>query len=404
MPVFEYTARTSDGRIRRGVLTARDVADLEEQLKAQELVLTSSNLGRKKSPALSFFGQLQSVPTVQKMFFTQYLQVMIRAGFSISRALDTLSQQTTSKYFRKVLTQIREDVEGGMPLAKSMEKHPRVFSELYVSMVAAGESSGKLDEVLRRLAEKMKKDHGLVSKIKGALTYPVIIVIAMVAVAISMTVVVIPKLTSIFEETGAKLPLATRILIAISDFLMHNGLLTVGVIVIFAFAFVRVIRTNRGRRALDAILLKLPIIGPIITKISLARFSRSLSSLLETNIPIIDTFLIISRTMGSVHYRQALEEAAGQLKTGSSIAPILHKYPRLFPQLATQMIAIGEESGSLDSIAGELAAFYEEEVDQTTANLSTIIEPILMLLLGVGVAAMAVAVILPIYSLSQQIG
>lgn len=385
------------------MMIAQDVPDLEKKLRARDLTLTASSIGKKKTKA-SVLDRFQTVPVVQRMFFTQYLQVLLHAGFSIARALDTLAQQSTHKYFRKVIGEIRTDVESGMAFSKSLSKHPRVFSELYVNMVAAGESSGKLDDVLGRLSLKMKKDHNLLSKVKGALTYPIIIIFTMIAVAILMTVVVIPKLAEIFEESEATLPFATKVLIGFSGFLLTHGVLTVIVLVVVLILLLRFSRTKDGQRLFDATLLRTPVIGPIIKKINLARFTRSLSSLLETNIPIIETFLIVSRTMGNFFYRSALEEAGTKLRTGSTIAKVLEHYPKLFPPITTQMIAVGEESGSLDTIAGELAQFYEEEIDQTMSNLSAVIEPVLMLLLGVGVALLAVAVILPIYSLSQQLG
>lgn len=404
MPLYDYTARTGEGKIERGTLVAQDVQSLEKKLLIQGLTLTSSTLGKKKSSVSNLFSIFNTVPSVEKIFFTQYLHVMIKAGFSIARALDTLAKQSTNKYFRSVLAEVKSDVESGISFSRSIAKHPRVFNEYFVNMVAAGESSGKLDEVLSRLGEKLKKDHGLISKVKGALTYPVIIIIAMVSVAILVTIVVIPKLTEIFSETGTKLPLPTRILIGASDFLIHHGIIAAAALIVVVVLFIRLLKTKSGKQAFDATLLRLPIFSPIIKKVNLARFTRSLSSMLETNIPIIETFMIISRTMGNSFYKHALESTATRLKTGSTISKNLELFPTLFPPLTTQMIAIGEESGSLDTISGELAAFYEEEVDQTMTNLSTIIEPVLMLLLGAGVAVMAVAIILPIYSLSSQIG
>lgn len=404
MPNFEYTARTANGTVTHGTLIAQDEHDLAQKLSAQQLTLTVSSVGRHRTGTASFLDRLQGVPMVERMFFTQYLHVLIRAGFSISRALDTLSQQTTHRYFKKILREVRSDVESGMSFSKTLGKYPRVFSELYVNMIAAGEASGKLDEVLDRLALKMKKDHELLGKIKGALTYPIIIVVAMIGIAIFITVFVIPKLTEVFRDTNAKLPLPTRVLMGISDFILHHGLIVVGIVVVLAVISLQFIRTRRGKRAFDVTVLRLPIFGAIIKKINLARFTRSLSSLLETNIPIIETFFIISRTMSNVPYRAALEEAGQELRGGSTITKLLEHYPKLFPPITTQMIAVGEESGTLDTIAGELATFYEEDVDQTMSNLSTIIEPVLMLVLGVGVALIAVAVILPIYSLTQQFG
>lgn len=404
MPEFNYHARTAEGKIELGTLTAQDVEELARKLKERNLTLTQSSVRRAKNRFSDWMDRLQTVPVVERIFFTQYLHVMIRAGFSIARALDTLSRQTNNKRFKKVINEIRADVESGAPFSKSLAKYPSVFSELYVNMVAAGESSGKLDEVLSRLADKLKKDHGLISKVKGALTYPIIIVTIMIGVSILMVIVVIPRLTEIFTENNAQLPMATRILVAISNFFIHNGLIALLAVIVLIVLFLRAVKTARGKKLLDAALLKTPVLNTIIKKVSLARFSRSLSSMLETSIPIIDTFLIISRTMGNTFYRTALEETSNRLKVGNTIAKNLEQYPRLFPPLTTQMISIGEESGSLDSISGELATFYEEEVDQTMSNLSTVIEPVLMLLLGVGVALMAVAIILPIYSLSQQIG
>lgn len=404
MPEYEYTARSIDGALRRGMLLAQDVTELKEKLREQGLTLTDATVGKKRTSINALLLRFQSVPIVEKMFFTQYLEVMIRSGFSIGRALETLAQQTSHKLFRRIIMELKNDVESGMSFSKSLAKHPRVFNEMFVNMVAAGESSGKLDEVLKRISTKMRKDHGLVSKVKGALTYPVIIVLAMVAIAILMIIVVIPKLTSIFTESGAKLPLPTRILVSISEFTIHNGIYVAVALVVLSLLLMRYAQTMSGKKVFHLMVLRLPIVGTIVKKISLARFSRSLSSLLETNIPIVETFAIISRTMGNFYYRTSLEEAGNKLRAGSNIAQILERYPRLFPPLTTQMIAVGEESGTLDSIAGELANFYEEEVDQTMANLSTIIEPVLMLILGAGVALMAVAVILPIYSLSQQYG
>ncbi len=403
MPEFEYTARTAENKIEHGMLVAQDQRDLEQKLHLRNLVLTTSAVGASSSSLSRFMSEFQKIPAVEKIFFTQYLHVMIRAGFSIARALNTLTQQTTNKYFKKVITEVRADVESGMSFSKSLAKHPKIFNELYVNMVAAGESSGKLDEVLSTLALKMKKDHGLLSKVKGALTYPVIILFIMIIVAVLMAVVVIPQLTSIFTENNAKLPVTTRVLMWISNFLIHDGVFAIIGVVGLAAVVMRLLKTKKGKHLFDAAILKSPIAGTIVRKINLARFTRSLSSMLETNIPIIETFMIISRTMGNTFYKTAFEETAQRLRTGNTIAHNLETYPSLFPPLTTQMISIGEESGSLDAISGELATFYEEEVDQTMANLSTIIEPILMLFLGVGVALMAVAIILPIYSLSQQI-
>jgi type IV pilus assembly protein PilC len=235
------------------------------------------------------------------------------------------------------------------------------------------------------------------------MTYPIVVIVAMIGAAVAMITFVIPKLLTIFEENKAELPLPTRILIWLSDALSHHGLwIGLGV---FAMVVGLVLfgRTPRGKWVYDTIFLSAPVAGSIIKKVNLARFTRSLSAMLATDIPIIQTFQIIGRTLGSAHYRRSIDEASQSLRTGTSISRVLSHYPKLYPPLVEQMISVGEESGTLDEVSGDLANFFEEEVDQTMSNLSTIIEPILLLILGVGVAGMALAILLPIYSLSDQI-
>ena len=235
------------------------------------------------------------------------------------------------------------------------------------------------------------------------MTYPVIVITAMIGIAIAMIVFVIPKITGMFEEVNATLPLPTRILIALSDFMIANGL-WVGIgFVVLIIAFFRLIRTKKGSYIWHGLLLKLPIIAPILRKINLAKFSRTFSSLLKTDIPVVQSFQITASTLGNSHYRRAVENAAERVKKGVQIATILAEYPKLFPPLVVQMVSVGEETGTIDTILDELAIFYEEDVDRTMSNLTTILEPILILLLGAGVGGLAVSIILPIYTLTQNI-
>lgn len=404
MSVFSYTAKGPDGKIRRGQVAAVNESALAETLRIDGLALTSSRAVEVKSAGLArWFERLPGVPVVQKIFFTQNLAVMLRGGFSISRAMGTLALQTNQRYFKQVILNLQSDLEGGSSFSAALKRHPRVFSELFINMVAAGELGGKLDDVLKNLTIQMKKDHQLVSKVKGALTYPIVVVAAMIGAGVAMVTFVIPKLMTVFAEGGAELPLPTRLLIGLSNLFQRQGLWlgagAVGLIVLLAWFG----RTTRGRRWYDQLVLVTPIAGPIVKKVNLARFTRSLSSMLATDIPIIQTFQVIAKTLGSYHYRRSIEDASQALRTGASIAKVLDRYPRLYPPLIQQMFSVGEESGTLDEVAGELAQFLEEEVDQTMSNLSTIIEPVLLLILGAGVAGMAVAILLPIYSLSNAI-
>lgn len=404
MPIFFYVARDERGKKIRGQQVADSPAILSTTLGQNGYQLLSANIYNPlKSSLTDKIQSLQGAPVVQKIFFTQNLGVMLRGGFSISRAMGTLAQQTNHRYFRRVILNLEADLEAGTTFSAALRKHPRVFAELFVNMIAAGEASGKLDEVLKSLTLQMKKEYQLLSKVRGALIYPIVVIVAMVGAGIAMIVFVLPRLTSVFTEAGVKLPLPTRILIGFSDFLQNQWLISIIGVIGLIVVFVMVGRTQRGRRAYDAVTLRLPVAGPITKKVNLARFTRNLSSMLATDIPIIETFHIIGRTLGSVHYRQSVEDSTDALRAGQSISKVLQRYPQLYPPLVQQMVSVGEESGTLDEVAGELATFFEEEVDQTMANLSTILEPVLLLVLGGGVAFMALSIMLPIYNLSSAI-
>lgn len=404
MPIFTYTAKTAEQKVVQGQLSAVNEKTLAENLRQQGLTLSASSIAPTQAdPITRFFERIQGVPVIQKIFFTQNLGVMLRGGFSISRAMSTLALQTNHRYFKKILLSLQSDLEGGIGFAQALRKYPRIFPELFTNMISAGEASGKLDDVLKSLTIQMKKDHQLISKVKGAMTYPIVVIIAMIGAGVAMIVFVIPKLLGVFAESNTELPLPTRILIIISDQLTHNGL-WYGLGVIAAIVLIGAIGRNpRGKHFFDTIALNTPILGPIIKNINLARFTRNLSSMMATDIPIIQAFQIIAATLSNSLYRESIDQASQALRTGTTIAKVLEKYPKLYPPIIQQMVSVGEESGTLDEVAGELANFLEEEVDQTMANLSTIIEPVLLLVLGVAVAGMAVAILLPMYNLSNTI-
>ncbi|HNZ86562.1 MAG TPA: type II secretion system F family protein [bacterium] len=350
-----------------------------------------------------FFNKITGVPLKEKLFFVQHLAVMLRVGISLSKALFTLSLQTTNKYFQEILVAISERVDGGESFAECLKSYPKVFNELFVNMIKAGESSGQLEDVLKQLYIQMKKEHGLLSKVKGALTYPAAILLAMVGIGIFMMIVVVPQMMANFQEMDAELPLPTKILIAISDILAKKGILVAIILIILIFVLIRIIRTKKGKRIFDGILLRFPVFGSIIKKINLARFSRNISSLLKTEIMIVNSFEIVASILGNSHYKEAMSNVGHDIKKGVTVSESVKKYPKLFPPMVVQMIAIGEETGDLDNILAELADFYETEIDQIMTDLPSIIEPMLILFLGVGVAFMAVSILLPMYSLSSAI-
>ncbi len=351
----------------------------------------------------NWINQPRKIPLSQKIFFVQQLEVMLKAGISLSAALKTLSQQTTSKSFKIILNDLQKSVEKGNLLSKGLENHRKIFSELFINMIKAGEVAGKLEEVLKQLFIQMKKDHEIISKVKGAMIYPAIVITMMVAIGILVLAYVIPTMSGVFTEMDVQLPLPTRVLIGLSEIVLNYGIYILVAALIIAAVFTRTISLPKGKKIFHQILLKIPIIGSIIKKINIARFCRTLSSLLKTDIPIVQSFEITAKVLGNMEYKNSLLEAREKIKKGVGIRDSLSRYLNLFPPVILQMISVGEETGTLDNILEESAMFYEEEVSQTMNNLPSILEPVLMVILGLGVGGMAVAVIMPMYSLSQQI-
>lgn len=348
-------------------------------------------------------GKFTRISVKEKLFFVQQLGIMIQTGISLAVALKTLIQQTKNKNFKAILEDVESGVERGNLFSDGLDKYRNVFSELFINMIRAGEQTGKLEEVLKQLFVQMKKDHDIVSKVRSAMIYPSIVITAMILIGTMVVVYVIPNLMTIFKEMNAELPLATRILLKISDFITVYGLYLIILSIVGAITLLRVIHIPQGKFIYHRILISTPILGGIIKKINLARFCRTLSSLLKTDIAIVSSCDITSKVLGNELYKRALLSAKEKIKKGTTIHDSLSPYGALFPPVILQMVSVGEETGALDTILEQSAAFFEDEVDQTMKNLPTIIEPVLILILGLGVAGMAVAVIMPLYSLANQI-
>jgi len=351
----------------------------------------------------NYFLDLLGVPVKEKLIFIQNLSVMIKASIPVLAAFRTLAEQTENKQFRRILKEISLKLEQGLTLTESMRPYPKVFNELFINMVNSGEVSGKLEEVLHYLHLQIKKQYTLTMRIKSALTYPLIVVAAMIGIGFFMMIFVIPKITSVFTEYKVTLPLATRILIGVSNFLANHWLISLLIIGAVIFIFIKILKTRKGKYFFQTIALHTPIFGPIIKKVNLASFSRTTSSLLKTDISIVNAFQITANILGNLRYREVVTEIGEKIKKGGQINEVVKNYPKFFPPMVTQMITVGEQTGEITSILEDLAVFYEEEVDQTMQNLPSIIEPLLVLLLGVGVGAVAIAIIMPMYYLTETI-
>lgn len=346
---------------------------------------------------------LRSIPVVEKIFFVQNLALMIKTGFSIGDALKTLRQQIKNKEFGLVMADLEQGVTKGDPFAEALRRHPEVFDELFVSMVAAGETSGNLEHTLFQLATQLKKSYALHKKIRNAMIYPCLILSVMAVVGTGMFIFVVPRILDLYTTNGYSLPLPTRIILAISDFVTGNGLILGALLVIGSVGWILFVRTEVGKFFWHRLLLHIPIAGKIIKRINVARLSRVLNSLIITDIPIVKSFQIIANTLPNRVYRRHLEAASLSLAKGNSIYSTLSSRPDLFEPVVAQMIRVGEEAGVLDTMTSEIATFYEDEVDSTMANLTVIIEPVLMVIIGAGVGFLCVAIVLPIYSLVDEI-
>jgi type IV pilus assembly protein PilC len=350
-----------------------------------------------------FFIKISKVPIREKLFFVQHLSLMLRVGISLSKALRTVALQSQSKYFVYILIEMAKKIENGANFSDSLKPYKNVFGELFINMIEAGETSGKLEEVLKELFIQMKKEHAILSKVRGALTYPAVILIAMLGIGTFMITVIVPRITANFIEMNVELPLPTKILIGVSNAIIHNGVFVLITLLILIILFVQTLKTKKGKSFFDLLFLKLPIIAPIIKKINIARFARNISSLLKTDIMIVKSFEITSSVLGNTHYKNAVLEMGMKLKKGEGLTETIKNYPKLFPPVIVQMVSIGEETGDLDDILIELAEFYEGEIDQIMTDLPALIEPILILILGVGVGGVAISIIMPMYSITAGI-
>jgi type IV pilus assembly protein PilC len=356
----------------------------------------------KKAPGSAKKWRIFSgVSLKDKMMFAKHLGVMLSSGLSIPRALNVISEQTKSRRFKNILAKIEENVKTGNTLADSLAE-AGVFDELSVNMIRVGEVGGNLEEVLALLANQLQKEHNLISKVRGAMYYPSVILIVMIGIGIAMMTYVVPQLTSVFADMQTTLPASTRMIINVSNFMASHKLL---VLFLTVFVFVGVIvffRIPIGKRTAAFLFLKVPIIKNISVKVNNARFARIYSSLIKSGVPVVESLKIISETLTNQYYQEAFKKFMTEVQKGKPLHEELAVFPKLFPVLVVQMVQVGEETGKTVDILEDLADFYEEEIDQVTKNLSSIIEPVLMVIIGSAVGFFAISMLTPIYSVMEQ--
>lgn len=399
MPIFKYVAKNKQGESIKGKVEAASRQQAVAALIGRELfVISVTALGQQDGPLTGLLRN--KVKFDDLVNFTRQLSTMINAGLPLATALSILEEQSKSE-MNKLTSNLLKDIEGGLSFSEALAKYPDTFSRIYIQLVKAGEVGGVLDTVLDRLAITMEKEKDFRAKTKGAMVYPIIIVLAMVAVAIVMMVAVIPKLTEMYADFGASLPTATRILMSVSDFFVNSWWAVVLIALVSAVALRWWKKTPQGDKAVDGFFLRLPILGVLKQKIVLTDFSRTLSLLLGAGVSLLEALDIVASAIDSSVYREQLQEANQRVEKGVTLSDAIAQYPN-FPSILYQMIAVGEETGKLDEILTKIAEYFEKESEYAVKNLTTAIEPLIMIVLGIGVGFIVVAIIMPIYSLTSQ--
>ncbi len=396
--VYQWSGTTSTGADTSGEVSADTKEEVINKLRVKNIIVKNVQ-EKKKSDFLSLSIGGGSIKDKDVVVFTRQFSTMIDAGLPLVQALDILSEQVENRAFGKAIGEIKNDVEGGATLADSIKKQPKAFSDLYANMVAAGEAGGILDTILLRLADFMEKAMKLKKKIKGAMIYPIVVTVVAVLVIAIILIFVIPTFSQMFTQLGGTLPLPTQVVIALSRFISgFGGLIILGSIIglIIIFRFVR--KSEKGRYITDSILLKLPIFGVLLQKVAVAKFTRTLGTLISSGIPILEGLEITAKTAGNKVVEKAVFEVGEAVTEGKTLSePLMKK--KVFPPLVTHMIAVGESTGALDTMLNKIADFYDDEVDNATANLTAMMEPLMIVFLGGAVGFIVVAMYLPIFKI-----
>lgn len=399
---FNFKAKDREGIKKEGVIEAVDEVAALEVLQKNGLYPISIKAENKKSFRKAFLKYFDSVRPEELVIFYRQLSIMIGAKVPIISALYSIREETRNQYFARIITEIANEIQDGVSLSDALRRHSDVFSNLSISIIRAGEASGNLKDSIEYVANNVERNFNLTNKVKSAMTYPAIVMIVFFVIGFLVISFIVPKLTLMIKELDVEIPWYTKAVIAVSDFMATYWWAVAIVIVGFVFAIFYYIRTAEGKQEWDQIKIKLPIVGAIFKNVYITRFAENLSVLLAGGIPIIRALEIVSSVINNSVYENIFIKAAEEVKIGGDMSDILRKYPQI-PSVVSQMVKIGEESGQVDSVLKHVAAFYQQQTDTMTKNLSTLIEPILMIVIGIAVGVLAFAVLIPIYNITGSI-
>jgi type II secretory pathway component PulF len=399
---FKYKARNQAGVTQEGLVEAMTLASASSILQQHNLVVIAIEPEKETDLFAGFSRVWEGVSAKEFVIFSRQLAVMVEAKVPLLGAFKSISDQTVNPYFARVLSSVLSDIDEGKSLSESLKRHPDVFSDLYINMIQSGEVSGNLQKSLENLADNIEKNYVLTQKVKGVLYYPAFILSAFLVVAVVMLAFVIPKLMGMLTETKVELPITTRMLIASGDFMQSWWWAVMLAIILGLVSLVYYLRTEDGKKEFDIVKLKIPIIKKVLQYVYLARFAENLSTLVKSGLPIINALQISGKVVGNSVFEASISEAAERVKSGGTISEVFSEKSN-FPPILVQMVKIGEETGKLDTTLNAMSKFYSREADQIVSNLASIIEPVLIVILGVGVGVLVFSIIIPIYNIAQGI-
>jgi len=403
MTLYQYRAKNKEGKIYERTLDVKNRFDLYDIIRREGGKFVSIK-EKKNFPALiSLANVFNGIKLHQKIIFAKNLGLMMKAGLSITRALAVMGKQSKNKAFKKLLSDLEDDISHGKTLSESLGNRSNVFSRLFVSMVKAGEESGNVSGSLGIVSSQMEKSYLLAKKVRGALIYPAVIISAMIVIAILLLIFMVPTLSATFEGLGAELPLSTRILIYTSNFLVEHTLAVLAVIILTVFSATLFLRSRVGRNISDNLSVHIPVIGEMVKEFESARTTRTLSSLLSSGVEIVVALDVTIDVVQNHLYKNVLARVRNAIEKGEPMSAVFIEHEHLYPVFVGEMVAVGEETGKISEMLMSVANYYEEEVDQKTKNLSTIIEPVLMIIIGIGVGIFAISMLAPTYSLVEYI-